>query len=247
MTPPSELTVVGRGRVGGSLTAAAEASGLQVRDGAAAILLCVPDGAIEDACRDLLENSRPELVGHVSGACDLGVLSPASNAGVKTFSMHPLQTFPGPDTTVAGTPCAVAGSDEESRRFARDLATRLGMQPFEVPEESRAAYHAAASIASNFLIAIEEAAVELLERSGIEGGRELLSPLVLRSAANWSESGADALTGPIARGDAETIARHREAIERVAPEIVPLYDQLADQTERVAYGNRSEVDGRRGR
>ena len=76
------------------------------------------------------------------------------------------------------------------------------MRPFEVPEEKRAAYHAAAAMASNLLIALEESAAEVLARIGIEDPRELLAPLVLRTAANWAERGPDALTGPIARGDA---------------------------------------------
>jgi len=120
------------------------------------------------------------------------------------------------------------------------------MEPFEVPDESRAAYHAAASIASNFLIAIEEAAVELLDRAGVEGGRELLSPLVLSSAANWSERGPDALTGPIARGDSSTIERHREAIRETAEGLLPLYDRLAEQTARVAEGREAKTDGEAG-
>ena len=86
------------------------------------------------------------------------------------------------------------------------------MRPFEIPEERRAAYHAAASIASNFLVALEESAAGLLAEAGAPDARELLAPLVLRTAANWSERGAAALTGPIARGDEATVARHLEAL-----------------------------------
>jgi predicted short-subunit dehydrogenase-like oxidoreductase (DUF2520 family) len=108
------------------------------------------------------------------------------------------------------------------------------MRPFAVPEEHRAAYHAAASIASNFLVALEESATELLARAGVEDARELLAPLVLRTAANWAEDGAGALTGPIARGDQPTVARHREALAELAPELVPLYDALAQRTREIA-------------
>lgn len=246
MAPPHDLAIVGRGRVGGSLAAAAEASGVSVGPEAAAVLLCVPDAAIEEACTQLLENSSPRLVGHVSGACGLNVLEPASSAGLQTFSIHPLQTFPGPNTPVTGTPSAISGSDGEACELARKLASRLGMEPFEVPDESRAAYHAAASIASNFLIAIEEAAVELLDRAEVEGGRELLTPLVLSSAANWSERGPDALTGPIARGDSSTIERHRQAIRETAEDLLPLYDRLAEQTARVAEGREAKTNGEAG-
>jgi predicted short-subunit dehydrogenase-like oxidoreductase (DUF2520 family) len=104
------------------------------------------------------------------------------------------------------------------------------MRPFEVPEEHRAAYHAAASIASNFLVTLEESAAGLLTAAGIDDARELLAPLVLRTAANWAERGGDALTGPIARGDEETVHRHLEALRELAPELVDLYEALAERT-----------------
>jgi predicted short-subunit dehydrogenase-like oxidoreductase (DUF2520 family) len=110
------------------------------------------------------------------------------------------------------------------------------MRPFTVPEEHRAAYHAAAAMASNFLVALEESAGELLSRAGVEEARELLAPLVLRTAANWAEDGADALTGPIARGDEATVARHREAIAELAPELAPMYVALAERTREIARG-----------
>ena len=134
-----------------------------------------------------------------------------------------------------GTPAAIAGSDEAALAFARSLAEALGMRPFEVPEESRAAYHAAAAIASNLLVALEESAAELLERIGVDEARELLAPLVLRTAANWAERGPAALTGPIARGDRATVQRHRVALAETAPELVRLYDALAMRAEAIAW------------
>jgi len=108
------------------------------------------------------------------------------------------------------------------------------MRPFAVPDERRAAYHAAACIASNFLIALEESAAELMDKAGIEDGRELLAPLVLATAANWAERGGEALTGPIARGDEATIERHKTALAEIAPELLPVYEVLAERTEAVA-------------
>jgi len=104
------------------------------------------------------------------------------------------------------------------------------MKPFEVPDDRRSAYHAAAVMASNFLIALEEAAAVLLARAGVEDARAILTPLVLRTAANWAEAGSMALTGPIARGDAVTVQRHRDALRELAPELLPLYDALAERT-----------------
>ena len=95
------------------------------------------------------------------------------------------------------------------------------MRPFRVPEERRAAYHAAASIASNLLVALEESAAELLDRIGIEDARELLAPLVLRTAANWAERGPRRHGTDRARrrGDGE---RHLAALRDTAPELLPL-------------------------
>jgi predicted short-subunit dehydrogenase-like oxidoreductase (DUF2520 family) len=241
-----KLAIVGTGRVGGSLAGAASRAGLSAtlagRDDAVeacrdaeAALLCVPDGAIGEVAEALTEAIPPlELVGHTSGVTALGALAAAAKAGAATFSLHPLQTIPDGGTDLTGCPCAISGSDATSSRFAAELARRLGMRPFEVAEEDRPAYHAAASIASNFLVALQESAVELLGTTGAEDPRELLSPLVLRTAANWSEGGAEALTGPIARGDEETVRRHLEALRERAPELVGLYEALAERTRELA-------------
>jgi predicted short-subunit dehydrogenase-like oxidoreductase (DUF2520 family) len=234
------LAIVGRGRVGRSLAAAAERARMDVRlasrdeldacRGAGAVLLCVPDSAISDAAAGVARLSP--LIGHVSGATTLDSLAPGSAAGA--FSIHPLQTFADGATPVDGTPCAVAGSTPEALAFAKSLASALGMRPFEIPEENRAAYHAAASIASNLLVALEESAAELLVRAGAEDARELLAPLVLRTAANWAERGSEALTGPIARSDRETVQRQRTAIAELAPELLRAYEALCERAEAVA-------------
>jgi predicted short-subunit dehydrogenase-like oxidoreductase (DUF2520 family) len=241
-----KLAIVGTGRVGGSLAGAARRAGLSAklagrddaleacRDARAA-LLCVPDGAIGEVAEAVTEAIPPlELVGHTSGVSSLQALAPAADAGAATFSLHPLQTIPDGGADLTGCPCATSGSDATASRFAAELARRLGMRPFEVAEEDRPAYHAAASIASNFLVALQESAVELLGATGAEDPRELLSPLVLRTAANWSERGAEALTGPIARGDEETVRRHLEALRERAPELVGLYEALAERTRELA-------------
>ena len=240
------LAIVGPGRVGRTLATAAADAGIPAslagREGSAAaaaaattVLLCVPDGAIEGACEAAVA-AAPSLryIGHTSGATGLSALSAAADRGVATFALHPLQTIPDGDADLTGAPCAVAGSTPAALALAAGLAERLGMRPFEVPEEARAAYHAAASIASNFLVALEESAAELLERAGIEAPRELLAPLVLRTAVNWSELGGEALTGPIARGDEATIERHLEAIATIHPDLLDAYRALAARTRAAA-------------
>jgi predicted short-subunit dehydrogenase-like oxidoreductase (DUF2520 family) len=242
----SPVVVIGRGRAGRSIAAAAGLAGIAVElagrersleacGRAEVALLCVPDGAIGDACAALLPAVPPlRFVGHVSGATGLDVLQAARDRGADVFSMHPLQTIPDGGAEIAGASCAVAGSSEEAIRLARDLAESLGMQPFDVPEEKRAAYHAAAAMASNMLVALEESAAELLRQSGVEEPRELLAPLVLRTAANWAERGEQALTGPIARGDVATVGRHLAALRETAPDLLPMYEALAARTRELA-------------
>ena len=238
------LAVLGRGRVGRSLAGAAETAGIDVRLGgrddleeacldAEAALLCVPDAAIAEASRAVaLAAPHLRFLGHTSGATGLAALEAA---GRDIFSLHPLQTVPSGETELTGAPCAIAGSTPDALRVARTLALALSMRPFEVREEDRPAYHAAASMASNFLVALEESAAELLARAGAgEEARDLLAPLVLRSAANWADQGATALTGPIARGDEETVERHIEALAESAPELLDLYRALAARTRAIA-------------
>lgn len=246
--PAESIAIVGAGRAGGSIAAAAREAAHDVLvlgrgDGEVEpgrlVVLCVPDSEIESACAAIISSLPPATpVGHVSGASGLGVLHAAMDAGHPVFSMHPLQTIPSADTSLAGAPCAIAASGPRTLARIRSLADRLGMRPFEVPEEGRAAYHAAASIASNFLVALEESATEALAAAGVENPREVLAPLVLRTAANWADSGAAALTGPIARGDEETVRRHLEALSERTPGLLSLYEELAARTREIAEGRR---------
>lgn len=199
------------------------------------VLLCVPDAEIA-AAAGLVAVSAPRLrmIGHTSGATELSALASATSAGAEAFSLHPLQTIPAGDAQIVGAPAAVEGTNAKALDYAHELATVLGMLPFELPAGSRAAYHAAASMASNFLIALEESAARLLADAGIEDARELLAPLVLRTAANWAENGGAALTGPIARGDEATVSRHLKAIAATTPELEPLYRALAERTRAIA-------------
>jgi predicted short-subunit dehydrogenase-like oxidoreductase (DUF2520 family) len=247
---PGGRTVIGTGRLGGSIRRALESGGLDAtgvgRDFdpeslvGRVVLVCVPDDEIAAVVERIAASGvRPRLVGHTSGATGLDVLEPiVSEDGV--FSLHPLQTVPDDETDLRGAPAAVAGSSDQAIRAAHGLAESLGMIPFEVEEEMRALYHAAASVASNFLITLEQEAAVMLERAGVEEPRRVLAPLVRRSLENWIERGPEALTGPVARGDRETVESHRLTIGLHAPELLDLYDALVSRTESLARG---EVSG----
>lgn len=229
------VAIVGQGRLGRALALAMVGAELRVlgplgRDadgtGADIVLLCVPDSAIADAARAVQPG---RLVGHCSGLSTLAPLAPH-----EAFSMHPLMTVAG-DAAVsfAGAGCAVAGSTERALDVAIALARRLRMREFQVADTARDLYHAAASLASNYLVTLEGAAERLGALAGVE--RELFVPLVRAAVENWARLGArGALTGPIIRGDVETAARQRAAVATKAPELLDLWDALATATHRLA-------------
>jgi predicted short-subunit dehydrogenase-like oxidoreductase (DUF2520 family) len=230
----SPVAIVGRGRLGGALATALRAAGLAVdgplgrgADGAGAevVLLCVPDGEIAAAAAHVAEGP---LVGHCSGATTLVPL-----AGHEAFSLHPLMTVPEDGASFAGATAAIAGATPRALEAARGLAQAVGMRAIEVADTDRAAYHAAASIASNFLVTLEGAAERLAATAGVD--REALAPLVRATVESWAERGARrALTGPISRGDEATVARQREAVAERVADVLPLFDALEEATRALA-------------
>lgn len=223
--------MVGRGRLGSAVGAAlgVEPLGRGAAASGTCVLLCVPDAEIGSAARAVAPGP---LVGHCSGATSL---EPLEAAGHEAFSVHPLMTVPAGSAAGAlrGAGAAVAGSTRGALAVARALAGRLGMRPVEVADADRAAYHAAAAIASNFLVTLEGAAERVAATAGVE--RSLLVPLVRASVENWAALGAaQALTGPIARGDQATVSRHLEALSDRAPDLVGLYEALARATRELA-------------
>jgi predicted short-subunit dehydrogenase-like oxidoreductase (DUF2520 family) len=233
----NRCAIVGAGRLGRALAGALPAAGIAVDgpfgrgfDGAdaATVVLCVPDGEIAAAAAAIAP--RPgRLVGHCSGATTLAPLAPH-----EAFSLHPLMTVPADGTPpFAGATAAVAGTTPAALAAATGFARALAMSPVEVADEHRAAYHAAASVASNFLVTLEAAAERIGASAGID--RAALLPLVRASLENWAALGGErALTGPIARGDEATVTRQRDAIAERTPELLELFDALADSTRALA-------------
>ena len=237
--PGANVAVIGAGRLGTALAAALRAAGVMVAgplgraelpQGADAVLLCVPDSEIPAAAAAVAGGAP--LLGHTSGATPLTALA-AGGAGA--FGLHPLQTFSGgegPDH-FAGAGCAVSGDTSAALELATTLAERLGMTPFTIADADRAAYHAAASIASNFLLALEATAEQVAGGAGLEPGeaRALLAPLVRSTVESWAARGPErALTGPVARGDEATVARQRDAVAEAAPQSLALFDELVART-----------------
>ena len=237
---PARVSIVGAGRLGTALAGALRAAGLDVHGPtgrgepvprADAVLLCVPDGEIAEAAE--AAGAAAPLIGHCSGA------TPIAGLGQGAFGLHPLQTFAGGEgpERFRGAGCAVAGATADSLGAAASLARILGMRPFEIEDSGRAAYHAAASIASNFLVTLEDAAERVAVGAGLDpaDARELLAPLVRSTVENWAVRGPEgALTGPIARGDEATVVSQREAVAEAAPELLALFDELAERTRALA-------------
>jgi predicted short-subunit dehydrogenase-like oxidoreductase (DUF2520 family) len=214
------VKVIGSGRVGSALAARLSERGIAVGEPAELVLLCVPDGAIADVARTI---EPGPWVAHVSGATPLAALDPH----VRRFGLHPLQTFTrarGPEQ-LDGAWAAVVSESEEARQAAFALAETLGLRPFDLADEARPLYHAGAAIASNYLVTLHEVAAELFRAAGAPP--EALVPLMRRTIDNGFE-----LTGPIERGDWETVEAHRRAIREAHPELEPLYDVLAEATAR---------------
>jgi predicted short-subunit dehydrogenase-like oxidoreductase (DUF2520 family) len=190
-----------------------------------AVLLCVPDAEIVNAAA-LIEPGP--LVGHCSGASGLDVLAPH-----EAFSLHPLMTVTAQGADFQGAAAAIDGETPAAVDYARALARRLQMEPIRVAQADRGAYHAAASIASNFLVTLEAAAERLGLSAGLE--RRMLVPLVRATVENWAALGGErALTGPVARGDEATIERQRNAVAQRTPELLGLFDTLTQATRALA-------------
>jgi predicted short-subunit dehydrogenase-like oxidoreductase (DUF2520 family) len=214
------VNVIGaRGRVGSAVSARLAERGLHIGEtDADVVLLCVPDRAIAEVARGV---ETGPWVAHVSGATPLSALAPHR----RRFSVHPLQTFTHDrrGEQLDGAWGAVTAEDEDASAVGLELAGLLGLRAFELADGLRALYHAGAVTAGNFLVTLRRAGGELLEAAGAPP--EALEPLMRRVIENGF-----ALTGPIDRGDWETVDRHLAAIRETVPALERAYAALADLT-----------------
>jgi predicted short-subunit dehydrogenase-like oxidoreductase (DUF2520 family) len=199
------------------------------------VLLTVPDDALSGLVRGLVATDAPltgRMLAHASGLHGLAVLEPAVERGALPLALHPVMTFTGrPDDAdrLAGITFGVT-APAALRPAAEVLVMEMGGEPVFIAEEDRGLYHAALAGAANHLVTQVVQAADLLTMAGVGQPSRMLGPLLSTALDNALRLGDAALTGPVARGDAETVAGHLNALRTTAPEALPAYLALARLT-----------------
>ena len=254
-TNPLVIGVVGAGRVGAVLGAALAAAGHHVVAAAAVssasraraarllpnaailpadevaraatdlLLLAVPDDALNGVIAGLATTGalrHGPIVAHTSGAHGLAVLG-----DVRGMALHPAMTFTGETADLDRLPGIAWGITATDKRFATRLVADLGGIPEWIAEDARPVYHSALAHGANHLVTLVNEAADLLRAAGVEHPEAVLSPLLHAALDNALRLGDAALTGPVSRGDAGTVAKH---LDRMPAEAVPTYLALARRT-----------------
>jgi predicted short-subunit dehydrogenase-like oxidoreductase (DUF2520 family) len=199
------------------------------------VLVTVPDDVLPGLVTGLASTGAElagRLLAHVSGRHGLAVLEPAARRGALPLALHPVMTFTGrPDDVdrLAGVSFGVTAPDE-LRPVAEALVLEMGGEPVFIAEENRDLYHAALAGSANHLVTQVVTAADLLAEAGVANPARMLGPLLGAALDNALRLGDAALTGPVARGDAETVAGHVAALRASAPEVLPAYLALARLT-----------------
>ncbi|WP_338896738.1 DUF2520 domain-containing protein [Streptomyces sp. TG1A-60] len=199
------------------------------------VLLTVPDDALPGLVEGLAETGsvRPgQLLVHTSGRYGARVLDPALRAGALPLALHPAMTFTGTEVDVqrlAGCSFGVTAPDE-LRLAAEALVIEMGGEPEWIAEANRPLYHAALALGANHLVTLVAQSMELLRTAGVEAPDRMLGPLLGAALDNALRSGDAALTGPVARGDAGTVAAHVAELRAHAPATVAGYLAMARAT-----------------
>jgi len=244
VTAVSGVSDASLGRAADRLPSAAVEPADDVVRHAELVLLTVPDDALAQVVEGLATVGafrQGQIVLHTSGRHGLDVLEPATRAGALALALHPAMTFAGGAEDVerlVGTSFGVT-APEEYRAVGEALVVEMGGEPVWVPEELRALYHAALAWGANYLTTLVTTAADLLSQAGAERPDLLLAPLLGAALDNALRRGDAALTGPVSRGDAGTVAAHLDVLRRNAPEVVPAYVALARLT-----ADRALRDGR---
>lgn len=247
------IAIIGMGRWGSSLHAALTRCGISpvevigrlprkavvgfdraVLD-AEVLWLCVPDSEIAAVASAIIAKRpalRGQVVVHSSGVYSSAVLTEAQRAGAKVASVHPLMSFPTRrPVTLAGVPFAIEATGALAGKLEK-LVLQMGGKPFRLPAAGKALYHAAAVMASPLLVSLATAARQTAMQAGLTGEQadELLEPIMTATLRNFfRDGGARSFSGPFARGDAETVSLHLEAL-KAHPFLQAVYTALAEQS-----------------
>ncbi len=223
--------------------------------GADIVFITTPDRTIRDVCEEISREGglkRGSLVVHMSGAHSLDLLDAAKAAGAFRAVVHPLQSVPSREQGVRNLPGSFfrVEADPEALQLAKDLVRALGGLELALPKwtsdsGSASLYHAGAVAVSNYFVALIDFGLKFYEALGADRNEALRAvlPLIKGTLANIETLGIpDALTGPIVRGDVDTIRGHLEAMRQRAPELLGLYRALAKHTITVAQGRGLEPE-----
>jgi predicted short-subunit dehydrogenase-like oxidoreductase (DUF2520 family) len=207
----------------------------EVAASAELLLIAVPDDALAGlvgglASADLIQ--RGALVVHTSGAHGAAVLGPLADRGGLPLALHPVMTFTGSDVDLQRLDGAAFGvtSDPVLRPVAEALVIEMGAEPYWIDEADRALYHAALAFGANNLVTLVAQSADLLAEAGVAEPSRMLGPLLGAAMDNVLRSGDAALTGPIARGDVRTVAKHIAVLTNSAPNAVDAYRELGRLT-----------------
>jgi predicted short-subunit dehydrogenase-like oxidoreductase (DUF2520 family) len=215
------------------------------------VVIATPDGTIKELCDQISAEGgfrQGQTVMHLSGALESSLLESAKKCGANILALHPVQTLSDPKKgaeLLRGAHFCLEG-DASALELARKLVSDLGGTPVTVSAANKPLYHAALCIASNYLVALEAVASDLLQQAGIERKQclPLLLPLIQGSVDNLRHSGLpNALTGPIARGDVSTLENHLQTLMKATPEQLSTYKRLGLETLRVAIAKGSMAPG----
>jgi len=207
------------------------------------VLLAVPDDALGDLVQGLAKLGawQPgQIVAHTSGRFGVGILHPVRAAGAIPLALHPAMTFTGMSLDLTRLLDCTFGvtADAAMLPIAQALVVEMGAEPVAIAEGDRAQYHAALAHGSNHMVTLVAQASQLLREVGVEFPERMLGPLLRATLENALASGEAALTGPVARGDAGTVAAHAEALREhdagAGGDILEAYLAMARATARRA-------------
>lgn len=224
-----------RGRLEALLPGVPAAKPTDVARSCDLLLLTVPDDMLANVVDTLAASGAlhaGQFVVHTSGRHGLGVLAPAVAVGARPVAMHPAMTFTGTSVDLdrlAGCVFGVTATDPE-RALVEALVAALGGRPMWVPEEKRTLYHAGLAHGANHLVTLVTEAMEMLSAAGGDHPADTLRPLLQAALENALEHGDAALTGPIVRGDINTVRAHLADITATAPQTLASYVALARAT-----------------